>query len=249
MIILNNPNNPTGAAIPSSVLRQIVSFAQERGILILSDEVYRPLFHNLFDDEQSVATGNSGSSTTIPSTITSFGYPNVLVTGSMSKAYALAGIRLGWVASPNKDLIARLASARDYTTISVSRLDDAVATYALSPPVVTPLLRRNVALAKANVALLEQFVLRHAEVCSWVKPVAGTTAFVQFRRKGGDPVSDVDFCLDLLDKTKVFFVPGSKCFGGQVDFQGYVRIGFVCHTDVLEEGLAKLDDYVKTHLY
>lgn len=236
MIILNNPNNPTGAVIPSDVLRDIVAFAKSRNIIVFSDEVYRPLFHNALD-----------ANAVTPAPITAFGYDNVVVTGSMSKAYALAGIRVGWVVSPNKSIITALAAARDYTTISVSQLDDAVASFALSPPVRAPLLRRNVTLAKTNVALLEKFVNDHAAVCSWVKPVAGTTAFVQFTNNG-QPVDDVKFCLDLLDKTKVFFVPGSRCFGGGEDFAGYVRIGYVCHTDILEEGLAKLSGYVRSNL-
>ncbi|KAH6663281.1 aminotransferase class I and II [Plectosphaerella plurivora] len=236
MIILNNPNNPTGAAIPTAVLGDIIAFAKARNITVFSDEVYRPLFHNLHDKDAVV-----------PAPITSFGYDNVVVTGSMSKAYALAGIRVGWVVSPNKEIIARLASARDYTTISVSQLDDAVAAYALSPPVRDPLLRRNVSLAKTNVALLEAFVQKNSAVCSWVKPVAGTTAFVHFTNNG-QPVDDATFCLDVLNETKVFIVPGSKCFGGSEDFAGYVRVGYVCHTDVLVEALEKLSGYVQTHL-
>ncbi|KAM0335480.1 hypothetical protein ACHAQA_000528 [Verticillium albo-atrum] len=235
MIIINNPNNPTGAPIPRDVLTALVAVAQPRNITIFSDEVYRPLFHEIYEDPASV-----------PPSITAFGYSNVVATGSMSKAYALAGIRIGWIASPDPAIIARLSSARDYTTISVSQLDDQVATYALSPAVQRPLLRRNVELARKNKALVEAFVEAHAGVCSWVRPKAGTTAFVRFE-KNGVPVDDVAFCKDVLDKTKVFFVPGSKCFGDSDDFKGYVRIGYVSHTAVLVEGLEKLGEYIKAH--
>ncbi|CRK12723.1 hypothetical protein BN1723_003979, partial [Verticillium longisporum] len=237
MIIINNPNNPTGASIPRSVLAALVDTARARDITILSDEVYRPLFHDLHDDDAAAA---------MPPSITGLGYDKVIATGSMSKAYALAGIRIGWIASPNAALLARLALARDYTTISVSQLDDQVATYALAPAVRTPLLRRNVALARTNRALVEAFVDAHAGVCSWVRPSAGATGFVRFE-KNGEPVDDVAFAKDVLDKTKVFFVPGSKCFGDGEDFKGYVRIGYVCHTEVLKEGLEKLGGYLETH--
>ncbi|KAH6701461.1 aspartate aminotransferase [Verticillium dahliae] len=199
MIIINNPNNPTGASIPRSVLAALAATARARDMTILSDE-----------------------------------------------AYALAGLRIGWAASPSAALLARLASARDYTTISVSRLDDQVAAYALAPPVRAPLLRRNVALARTNRALVEAFVDAHAGVCSWVRPSAGTTAFLRFERDGA-PVDDVAFARDVLDRTKVFFVPGSKCFGDGGDFKGYVRIGYVCHTEVLKEGLEKLGGYLEAH--
>lgn len=209
MIILNNPNNPTGATIPKAALSSIVEFARARDIIILSDEVYRPLYHSLPSDAD------------IPPSILSFGYDKTVSTGSMSKAWALAGIRLGWVASRDKAIIDAVAEARDYTTISVSQLDDQVASYALSDAVRPALIKRNLELARTNLTLLGEFVDGHKGVCSWVKPTAGTTAFIQFT-DGGKPVDDVAFCLDVLDKTKVMFLPGSKCFGHDQDFKGYV---------------------------
>ncbi|KAK1500605.1 aminotransferase class I and II [Colletotrichum tamarilloi] len=237
MIIINNPNNPTGIPIPAPVLASLVAFAKARDIVLFSDEVYRPLFHNLFS--------SSSGDADVPPPLTTFGYPKVVVTGSMSKSYALAGIRIGWIASADKSIIQAVASARDYTTISVSQIDDQIASYALSPPVYAPLLRRNVGLAVANKALLEAFIEKHKGVCSWVRPLAGTTAFIRFTHRSGEPVDDVRFCLDVLRETNVFFVPGSKCFGHGRDFKGYVRIGYVCHTEVLVEALEKLEAYMR----
>lgn len=236
MIIINNPNNPSGAPIPADVLQQIADFAKARDIILFSDEVYRPLFHDGFENNPDM-----------PPPATALGHDRIVVTGSMSKAFALAGIRIGWIASRDRSIIQAVAGARDYTTISVSQLDDQVASYALSPAVQKPLLRRNVELAKTNFNLLAKFVDKHKSVCSWVPPSAGTTAFVQFRNQG-KPVNDVDFCVDLLDKTKVFFVPGSHCFGADRDFPGYVRVGYVCETDVLKEALEKLSIYVDGNL-
>lgn len=235
MIILNNPNNPTGATIPKAALSSIVEFARARDIIILSDEVYRPLYHSLPSDAD------------VPPSILSFGYDKTVSTGSMSKAWALAGIRLGWVASRDKAIIDAVAEARDYTTISVSQLDDQVASYALSNTVRPALIKRNLELARTNLTLLVEFVNGHKGVCSWVKPTAGTTAFIQFT-DGGKPVDDVAFCLDVLDKTKVMFLPGSKCFGHDQDFKGYVRIGYVSETGVLVEALKKLGEYVNKNL-
>ncbi|KAF3348553.1 hypothetical protein VdG2_03435 [Verticillium dahliae VDG2] len=157
MIIINNPNNPTGASIPRSVLAALAATARARDMTILSDEVYRPLFHALHDDAGAA----------VPPSITGLGYDKA-------------------------------------------------------------------------------FVDAHAGVCSWVRPSAGTTAFLRFERDGA-PVDDVAFARDVLDRTKVFFVPGSKCFGDGGDFKGYVRIGYVCHTEVLKEGLEKLGGYLEAH--
>ncbi|KAI1264842.1 PLP-dependent transferase [Xylariaceae sp. FL1019] len=234
MIVINNPNNPTGATTPLSILKNIVSLAQKHDIILMADEVYSPLYHSLPEDQ-------------IPPSCLSLDYEKVVATSSMSKAWALAGIRLGWVASHSPELIATLVKTRDYTTISVSQLDDAVARFALSDEVRPNLLARNKELAKTNLALLERFVQEHRGVVEWVKPTAGTTAFVKFL-KDGKPVSDVHFCKDVLEKTKGMFVPGELCFGHGMAFQGFVRIGYVSETEVLKEALQRLGVYVKENL-
>ncbi|KAM5342827.1 hypothetical protein ACJ41O_013793 [Fusarium nematophilum] len=236
MIIINNPNNPTGAPIPTDTLHRIAQVAEEKGIILFSDEVYRPLFH-----------GGSSGQCEVPLPATTLGYEKAIVTGSMSKGYALAGIRVGWIASGDKAIIKAIMAARDYTTISVSQLDDQIASYALSPAVRPSLVERNLGLARHNAKLLKAFMERHKSVCSWVEPTAGTTAFIRFN-KGGEPVNDIEFCKDLLNKTKVFFAPGSHCFGGDEDFKGYIRLGYVCETEVLVAGLKELSAYIETHL-
>lgn len=236
MIIINNPNNPTGAPIHNSELGRIAQIAKEKGIILFSDEVYRPLFH-----------GGASGQIDIPKPATSLGYERTITTGSMSKGYALAGIRVGWIASKDKCLISAIMAARDYTTISVSQIDDQVARYALSPAVLPSLVDRNLTLARNNAKLVKEFIGRYKAVCSWVEPTAGTTAFVRFI-KNGQPINDVDFCLDLLSKNNVLFVAGSKCFGKDEDFKGYIRMGYVCETHVLVEGLKRLGAYIDANL-
>lgn len=235
MIVINNPNNPTGSTIPKTVLEGIVDFAKQREIIIFSDEVYSPLFHSLLSGQEA------------PSSVLGLGYSKTVATGSMSKAFALAGIRTGWIASRDKSIIEAVAAARDYTTISVSQLDDQVASYALSEPVLQPLLKRNMELARTNLALLSAFMEQYSSVCSWVRPTAGTTALVQFKKKGV-PVDDPAFVLDLLERTKVLFMPANPCFGKGTDFTGSVRLGYACETEVLVEGLKRLGQYIEEHL-
>lgn len=233
MIIINNPNNPTGACIPKSALQSLVEFAKEKDLIILSDEVYRPLYH-----------GISPADSEFPPSMLSMSYPKVVVTGSMSKAYSLAGIRVGWLGCRDPTIIQKIASARDYTTISVSQLDDAVASYALHGSTIHTLLSRNINLAKTNLKFLDEFVDNWSKFCDWVKPVSGTTAFIKFRLNR-QPIDEERLCMDVLKKTNVMMVPGSKCFGGGEDFKGYVRIGYVCETEVLKQALEKLNTYMK----
>lgn len=234
LIVINNPNNPTGAVLGKSFLQELIDLASSNNITIMSDEVYRPLFHSIGPLDKE-----------FPPSLLSMGYENVVVTGSMSKAYSLAGIRVGWIASRSTPLIEKIASARHYTTISVSALSEHIAAYALSSSTVHGLLARNIQLAKTNLALLEKFMVKNEDEAEWVKPVAGTTAFVKFHREG-KAVDDVDFCKKLLDATGVLFVPGSMCFGDE--WKGYVRIGFVNQTDVIKEGLDAVTKFVRKQL-
>lgn len=233
MIIINNPHNPTGAIIPKSTLDAVIELAEEHDLIIHSDEVYRPLFHSI-----------SPSAPDFPPSILSLPYPKTIATGSLSKAYSLAGIRVGWIASRSSEIIEACAQARDYTTISVSQLDDQVAAYVLSPNCIHALLGRNIQLAKRNLEILEKFVESHRWACDWVKPVAGTTAFIRFSKMGSE-IDDVAFCETLMEEPGVMLVPGSRCFGGGSEFNGLVRFGFCCETKVLEEGLEELGKFMK----
>jgi aspartate/methionine/tyrosine aminotransferase len=212
-------------------LEEIIALAKSKNIIVLSDEVYRPIFH-----EEEAET---------PS-ILSLGYENVISTGSLSKAYALAGIRVGWVASRNKKIIEILHQARHYMTLSVSILDSEVAAFALGPTTVPFLLERNIRLVKTNKELLAKFISDNSESCSWIEPLAGTTAFVKFTRDG-HPIDAVEFCQRLIAEVGFLIAPGDYCFGSE--FKGYVRIGYVCETEVLKNGLQALQAWFKTNYH
>jgi aspartate/methionine/tyrosine aminotransferase len=216
LLILNNPNNPTGTIIPRSSLEAIISIAREHNIVVLCDEVYRPLFHSLSPSDPAFPPSalNSCPATTSSNSSSSY-YENTIVSGSLSKAYSLAGLRLGWLATRSPTLLDQLAHSRHYTAISVSQLDEAVAAQALSDHTIHALLARNIKLAKTNLALLEAFVQAHAGRCTWVKPVAGTTAFVRFAAKTGQPVDDAVLAERLVQEKGVLVVPGGVCFEDQ----------------------------------
>ncbi|KAL1297868.1 hypothetical protein AAFC00_006391 [Neodothiora populina] len=233
LIIINNPNNPTGAVLRKSLLEKVIELASEHDITILSDEVYRPLFHGIGPMDSD-----------FPSSMINMGYEKTIVTGSLSKAYSLAGIRCGWLASRSKEIIEKCASFRDYTTISVGVLDQQIATFALSQDTIHSLLGRNISLARTNLEMIERFVIKHDEYCSYVRPEAGTTAFIKIERDG-KPVDAVEFCKQLQEKTGVMFLPGT-CFGDE--FKGYVRIGYVNKTEVVKEGLEEVRKFMKKEM-
>ncbi|MCJ1276353.1 hypothetical protein MMC21_004158 [Puttea exsequens] len=230
IIIINNPQNPTGAIIPKGTLEALIEIAEKHDILIHSDEVYRPLFHSI-----------SPASPEFPPSILSLPYKKSIATGSLSKAYSLAGIRVGWIASRSHELIEACVQARHYTTLSVSQLDDQIAAFALSQDCIHGLLGRNIRLARRNLEILGRFVESFRWACEWVKPVAGTTAFIKFSKMGQE-IDDVKLCEILMAETGVMLCPG-RCFGSE--FRGYVRFGFCCETVVLEQGLEAIMLFMK----
>lgn len=233
MIILNVPQNPTGAIIPQSQLEEVVALARERGIIVFCDEAFRPLFH-----------GISSSHPDHPDSILHLGYEKVVATGTMSKGFSLPGIRAGWIVSTDPQILRDCFKMRYYTTTTVSQLNEAVASEALDERCVHAILRRNIAHCIGNVQAWHSFINEHAWACSWVEPVAGTTALVKFR-KDGRPVDDVKLCLLAQEKADVCLIPARKCFGDGVHFEGYVRIGVGLDPSKVREGLSKLRKFMR----
>lgn len=217
MIIINNPNNPSGAIIEKEMLEEIVEIARSYDAYILCDEVYRKLLQE--DD------------LVVPSIVDL--YEKGISTSSMSKVLSLAGLRLGWIAGP-KEVITECFRHRDYTTISCGMLDDILAVHALKN--YDKILDRNRKIIKENLSILDAWV-EQEPLISYVKPRAGTTAMLKYDL----PVSSEDFCIGLFKANGAFLTPGS-CF----DIEGHVRIGYACKTEVLEQGLQKVSEYLRT---
>lgn len=217
------------------MLEGLVSVAAKRNIIIFSDEVFRPLFHD--------------SSIEPPPSIISIAgkYRNVIAVSSVSKAFSLPGIRVGWVISPNPELVRQVILARDYTTISVSQIDQDIATYALDPPVREKILQRSLAICGQNLKALEEFVAEHADRLHWTKPTGASAAFVCVVDPAtGMPVDDTVFCEKLIAETGLLIVPGGETFGtdSDEDFRGYLRVGFVCSPEKFKDALVVWGKYL-----
>ncbi|KND92276.1 Tyrosine aminotransferase [Tolypocladium ophioglossoides CBS 100239] len=229
-IILNNPSNPTGAVLPKELLLQVADVASKSNITILCDEVFNPLF---FTEPK-------------PPSFVTLGYTNSVVTGSLSKAFAIPGVRLGWIVTQDAELLRKVGTTRDYTTISVSQLDDSVAAFALGPAVLPGLMKRNLALCEDSISQIEDFVKRNEQRCRWIKSSGAGTAFVQVLDRDGKPVDDTAFSKKLSDEESVCVIPGGHCFGegGGDDFKGYVRIA-LGDPELLRESLPLLERFIQ----
>jgi aspartate/methionine/tyrosine aminotransferase len=233
MIIVNNPHNPSGAIISRAKLEAIVDLAEQKGIYIMSDEAFRPLFHSILPSHED-----------FPPSAINLGYRKTVVTSTMSKAYGLPGIRVGWIASKDKEIIRLCYKMRLYTTTTVSQLDEAVACEALSDRCVHSILAKNIKNCQRNVESWQNFIDEHSWACQWVKPVAGTTGFIKFH-KMGKPVDDEKFCVQVEEKAGVTVIPGSVCFGDRTDFKGHIRIGLGADPDKVKAGLSALSKFME----
>lgn len=215
LICLNNPNNPTGSLMDRAFLLEVAEIARGCGAWILCDEVYR-------------GTDQHGNGTT--ASIADL-YEKGISTGSMSKTYSLAGLRLGWIVGP-RDLLHAVSIHRDYNTISVGMLDDHFAAIALENR--DKILARSHAITRTNLAILAQWV-EGEPLISWVKPKSGTTALLKYDL----PLASEAFCVRLLERTGVMLTPGSA-----MDMEGHLRIGYTNGEDVLREGLKRISAFL-----
>ncbi|RMZ82841.1 hypothetical protein DV737_g1944, partial [Chaetothyriales sp. CBS 132003] len=237
MIIINNPHNPSGAVATKSTLEDIIQVAAEKDIIVLSDEAFRPVFHSILPSDDD-----------FPPSAINLGYSKTIVTSTMSKAYGLPGIRVGWIASQDSDLLQLCQRMRRYTSTTVSQLDETVAAEALSDRCIHAILAKNIRFCVANVEQWQTFIDQHNWACQWVRPTAGTTAMIRFH-KMGKPVDDEKLCVQLEEKAAVKLVPGCVCFGERRDFKGYVRVGLGVDPDKVKAGLAALAKFLEDEAF
>lgn len=189
-LVVNFPHNPTGALPDPATFRRLVEIAEEVGAYLFSDEVYR--FLELDPADRLPAAVDVS--------------PRGVSLGVMSKSFALAGLRIGWIASRDADLLRRLSAFKDYTTICSSAPSEILALTALRAR--DEVLRRSRDIVAGNLALLDPFFERWEGVFDWIRPGAGSTAFP--RLLINEPVER--FTQELVEREGVLLLPGS-CFG------------------------------------
>lgn len=219
LIMVTNPNNPTGAVLTSEEMDEIVRAARGVGAWIVSDEVYRGA---------EIAGGELSP--------TFWGrYPRVLVTSGLSKAFGLPGLRIGWISGPPRT-VERLWSYHDYTTLTPSMLSDRLARAALEPRRREEILARTRRIIRENHPRIEAWVRSHGELLDSIAPVAGAIALVRYRL----PIGSVALFDRLRLEQSVLITPGAHFGIGK-----YIRVGFGYDIEKTLEGLARVDHVVR----
>ncbi|MCF8044439.1 MAG: aminotransferase class I/II-fold pyridoxal phosphate-dependent enzyme [Desulfarculaceae bacterium] len=222
LIVINFPHNPTGALPDGDEIRAVVELARERGIYIFSDEMYRYLEHPGTERIASVCDL----------------YEKGISLSGMSKSFSLAGLRIGWLATSDREILGEAACFKDYTTICNSAPSEILALMGLRSK--ERIVSGNLELIRGNLDLLDEFFQIHETLFEWKKPNAGSVAFPGLKLKKGA----ADFCSGLLAEKGVLLLP-SRVYGSE--WQGEnVRIGFGRRN--MQEGLERLDVYIRENL-
>lgn len=215
VVVVTHPDNPTGAVLREEAMDEVVEAAEAAGGWILSDEVY------------------AGAERDGEPTPSFWGrHERVLVTGSLSKAYGLPGLRLGWLVGP-EETVERLWGLKDYTTIAPAALSDRVAAAVLAPDVRPRVLERTRRIVRDNLELLSRWLDARPGLFTWRAPDAGAICWVRYHLDVGSS----ELAERLRREKSVLVVPGDQ-FG----MDGYLRIGFGGDRDELREALTRTAD-------
>jgi len=186
LIVINTPHNPTGYLMSRVDFDSVNRFAQEKNLLLFSDEVYRESEYD--------------PSTRLPAAC-DMGEHAVSL-GVTSKTYGLAGLRIGWIATKNKKIYDAMASLKDYTTICNSAPSEFLAEVAMRNR--QKLASRNLEIIKTNIKIVDEFFARHSSMFSWVRPQAGSMGFPKLLK------GDIEFfCDKVVRNAGVLLLPGT----------------------------------------
>jgi hypothetical protein len=217
LIIVTNPNNPTGSVLSEEAMSAIVAAAARTGAWIIADEIYQGA------ERVGVITPSFWAR-----------HERVLVVSGLSKAYGLPGLRIGYIVGP-KEHIAKTWPRHDYTTIGPGILSDRIARTALSPANREKILQRTRGILRANYPVLESWLNKHADLFTCVPPRAGAIAYMRYALKA----NSTELVTRLIHEKSALVVPGDH-----FEMDHYLRIGFGSEPEYLEKGLARVGEFL-----
>jgi aspartate/methionine/tyrosine aminotransferase len=214
LIVVTNPNNPTGAVLTEDEMAEILRVARKNNAWLIVDEIYR------------------GAEVSGPLSPTFWGrYDKVIITSGLSKAFGLPGLRIGWIVAPPKT-IAKLCTYRDYTTLTPTMLSDRLARMVMEPARREKILDRTRAIIRRNLPKLEAWIHSHDDIFSYIPPVAGAITYFKYKL----PITSTRLFDKLREERSVLITPGDHFGGGR-----YIRCGFGYDVDYTLRGLARVD--------
>jgi aspartate/methionine/tyrosine aminotransferase len=220
LILVNSPHNPTGATIRDDEMEALHDFAAERGIQLVSDEVYHPIYHGRQRRQMKSAAR----------------LPHATVIADLSKAFSIAGVRTGWMIEHDARRRQQYWTARAYFSISNTTTGEILSEIAIRKR--DNVLGKTQEAATRNLKLLERFMAEHRDVLGWIPPQGGMTAF-PWLLSGENARA---FC-QAATEHGILLAPGD-CF----DAPSHFRLGFAAIEDHLSfsRALDRFGAFVKS---
>jgi aspartate/methionine/tyrosine aminotransferase len=215
-IIINFPHNPTGQVITQQELDQLIEVCKKHDLWLFSDEVYRLL----------------GSPKTPWARPAAEIYPKALSLGVMSKAFGMAGLRIGWIACQDEKMLKRIGQVKNYTSICNSAPSEILSLIALKNK--DQILIRNNQILSQNLDILDRFIQQHNHLFSWERPQGGCVGFVEYKGPGSINL----LAKELVEEIGVLIMPASF----YNDESQYFRVGFGRKN--MAEALHKLKEFL-----
>lgn len=185
-IIINFPHNPTGQIINAEEMNELINLCKKHDLWLFSDEAYRLLGKIPQADLIKPAACY---------------YQKAISLGVMSKAFGMAGLRVGWIACQNQEILQKIKELKHYTSICNSAPSEIISLIAIKNK--EKILARNNQIVASNLSLLKDFFTKYQNFFSWILPQGGCVGFVNL--KINQPVAD--FCNNLLQKESVLLMP------------------------------------------
>jgi aspartate/methionine/tyrosine aminotransferase len=218
VILITNPNNPTGAVLSEEEMEAVVRVARSVGAWVIVDEIYRGA--EIDGDTSPTFWGR---------------YEKVAVTSGMSKAFGLPGIRLGWVIAP-EELIEQIWIRHDYVTTTPGFLNERLAAIAMEPVKREAILARARKIIRSNLPVLEEWFDEYSHLFRYTRPVAGAIAYFEYDY----PISSSELIDQLRKESSVLLAPGDQ-FG----LDRGIRTGFGYDIQKTIKGLALVEETVR----
>jgi aspartate/methionine/tyrosine aminotransferase len=215
LILVNSPHHPTGATISDSEMEALHEFTSQQGIQLISDEVMHPIYHGR--ETKSAAR-----------------LPHATVINDLSKAFPLAGTRVGWMIERDAKRREQYWTARSYFSVCNSTSGEILAEIAIRNH--STVLGKTQETASRNLQQLDRFMASHRDVLGWIRPQGGMTAFPWFL--SGEDTRP--FCQAATERG-ILLAPGD-CF----DVPSHFRLGFAASADNFPRALGRMEECVKS---
>ncbi len=219
LIVVNSPHNPTGYQFSKDQWKKLIEIAKLHSIRILSDEVYRGMERNIEDKLFPMADL----------------MPDGISIGVMSKAFGLAGLRIGWIATDDKSFRDKFLAFKDYTTICSSGPSEFLSICAIENSEL--IFAKNKKIIEENLIVINEFFSKWKKVFEWKEPISGTTTFP----KVITGVSSEEFCDNVRNGCGCFLLPGTVFDSSIPCFRmGFGRFDFKKSLSVFDNYLTEL---------